>query len=263
MIPLENDEPTCGQLYIYDDEISINKRLKTNEKLTKYHLVILTNIMNYNPYTKNFRSLNQLANVQNLPKYRLYFIRKNDKQKHRYNKPLTAECGAIIVSKSLIPDDFDLCIYPKSKPNSEHKRIYLNKLSHHVDPMVFPLFFPSGDLGWSIGYSKKPDSKSKQIYDVDDLITDEEKKNSKRNLENLTILQYYAYRLSYRPNIKDFSPLLFGGKLTQQYFLQALIMVESNRMNFFRNNQKQLRIECYQGLYDHVFNSASNNSQNF
>ena len=39
-------------------------------------------------------------------------------------------------------------------------------------------------------------------------------------------------------------------------------MIENNRMNFFRNNQKQLRIECYQGLIDHVKGSASNNSQN-
>lgn len=40
-------------------------------------------------------------------------------------------------------------------------------------------------------------------------------------------------------------------------------MVDSNRMNYFRNNQKQLRIECYQGLMDHIFQSASNISKNF
>ena len=40
-------------------------------------------------------------------------------------------------------------------------------------------------------------------------------------------------------------------------------MVENNRMNFFRNQQEKIRIECYQGLYDYVFNSGSNISQNF
>lgn len=59
------------------------------------------------------------------------------------------------------------------------------------------------------------------------------------------------------------SPILFSGRLTQQYFLQAYIMVENNRMNYFRQNQKQLRIECYQGLLDHVMRSASNISNNF
>ena len=119
------------------------------------HLEILTNILNTNPYAKNFKCLHQLSNLQNLPNYKLYFVRKRNKQQHRYNKPLTAECGAIIVSKSGIPDDYDLCIYPKQNLNNETKKIYLNKLSRHVDSMVFPLLFPSGDLGWSIGYKKK------------------------------------------------------------------------------------------------------------
>ena len=130
-------------------------------------------------------------------------------------------------------------MYPKNIPNNEKKHTYINKLSHHIDPMVFPLLFPLGDLGWSIGYTKKPNEK-----------------------EKLTILQYYSYRLAYRPNDK-FSPLLYSGRLTQQYFLHAYVMMESNRMNFFRNNQKILRVECYQGLLDHVMNNASNISNNF
>ena len=117
---------------------------------------------------------------------------------------------------------------------------YLSKLSHHVDPMVFPLMLPSGDLGWSIGHSKKPDS-----------------------LEKLSTLQHYSYRLAYRPNSKNFSPLLFGGRLTQQLLLHAYIMIENNRMNFFRQCEKDLRVECYQGLFDHVINIASNVSQDF
>ena len=40
-------------------------------------------------------------------------------------------------------------------------------------------------------------------------------------------------------------------------------MVENNRMNYFKSHQKELRIECYQGLLDHVKCSASNVSSNF
>ena len=65
--------------------------------------------------------------------------------------------------------------------------------------MVFPLLYSSGDLDWSIGYTKSP--------------------NAEEN-KQLTTLQYYLYRLSYRPNEKNFSPLLFAGRLTQQYFFQ-------------------------------------------
>ena len=103
--------------------------------------------------------------------------------------------------------------------------------------MVFPLLFPSDDLGWSIGYDKKPIIEKEIDYNL--------RKKESRKLENitensdiknsndLTTLQYYSYRLSYRPEIINFSPLVFAGRLTKQYFLQALIMVESNRMNFF------------------------------
>ena len=171
----------------------------------------------------------------------MYFIRKNDKQRHTYNKPLIPECGAIIVPNSDIIEDYDLCIYPKDLPDNVPEHTYLNKLSQYVDPMIFPLLFPAGDLGWSTNHPKHPKSKN----------------------GNLSIFQYYLYRLSYRPNSKNFSPLLYGGRLTQQFFIHAYIMMESNRMNFFRNNQKTLRIECYQSLLDHVTNSASNISGNF
>ena len=57
--------------------------------------------------------------------------------------------------------------------------------------------------------------------------------------------------------------LLFGGRLTQQLFLHAYLMVENNRINYFQQHQKDFRVECYQGLLDHVINSASNVSQNF
>ena len=84
LLPLHKEEPICGQLYIYDDITSVEKRLKSNEKLTKEHLEILTNILNKNPYAVNFKSLYQLSNVQNLPNYKLYFTRKTNKQQHRY-----------------------------------------------------------------------------------------------------------------------------------------------------------------------------------
>ena len=238
LIPVNNKEPCCGQLYIYDNVTAVEKRLSKNKNLSREHLKLLTEVLNKNPYAKKYKHLHEVAN-ENMSNYKMYFIRKNDNQQHRYNAPLTSECGAIIVSQDQIPENYDICIYPKHVSNN-HEITYLNKLSHHVDPMVFPLLFPSGDLGWSIGYLKKPN------------VT-----------ENLTTLQYYLYRLAYRPNCKIFNPLLYSGRLTQQFFLHAYIIVENNRMNYFRSDQKNLRVECYQGLLDHVMNSAANISSNF
>lgn len=38
--------------------------------------------------------------------------------------------------------------------------------------------------------------------------------------------------------------------------------VESTDIKFFRTHQKQLRIEPYQGICDHVHGNASNKSEN-
>ena len=146
-------------------------------------------------------------------------------------------------------------------------------MSHHVDPMVFPLLFPLGDLEWSTSYNKNPNEKKKCFNEKTKYLNEKNKypdkknkcPNEKKKHDNektcLTILQYYLYRLSYRQ--KNFSPILFGGRLTQQYFLHAYVMIESNRMNYFRNHQDKLRVACYQGLLDHVKCSATNVSKNF
>ena len=108
------------------------------------------------------------------------------------------------------------------------KRTLMNKLSRDVDPMVFPVLFPSGDLGQSIGYNKKPKVNVDNIYNTESFI-DTLKSNGKiYNTENfldtpkstkkskiLTTLQYYSYRLSYRPHSKNFSYLVFSRRLTQ------------------------------------------------
>ena len=103
--------------------------------------------------------------------------------------------------------------------------------------MVFPLLFPSGDLGWSIRYKKHP----RFNRHIDDIKENNDSLQSKNH--SLSILQFYSYRLAFKPNQEQFNPLLYAGKLTQQFFIHALVMVENNRMNFFRNNQKQSRIE--------------------
>ena len=152
-IPKQGKEPTCGQLYILDDHLAIQKRLQTDKKIVKEHLEIINAVMKNNPFCKNYKCLHQILNISNLPNYKIYFMRKNKNQSHTYNKPLTSDCAAIVVTDGdKIPEDYDVCVYPKNNDNNIEKT-YINKLSHFVDPMQFPLLFPAGDLGWSIGYT--------------------------------------------------------------------------------------------------------------
>ncbi|GFW66586.1 ATP-dependent DNA helicase [Trichonephila clavipes] len=63
-------------------------------------------------------------------------------------------------------------------------------------------------------------------------------------------LQIYVNRLSVRRDI--FNPILYGGKLMQQYVVDSYVKVEGKSLNFIRDNQRTLRVESYLGFADHV-----------
>ena len=102
----------------------------------------------------------------------------------------------------------------------------------NVDPMVYPLSFPSGEKEWHENMIKqgRPNARYARISQ----------------------LQFYSYRLAYREN--PFSPLHYGRKLFQQYIVDSWVRIESNRLNFHRLNQAQLRAHRYMGLMDHFEN---------
>ena len=68
------------------------------------------------------------------------------------------------------------------------------------------------------------------------------------------MLQYYSYRLAIRP---AFSAIHCGGKLFQQYLVDAYVKTEGTRLEWIRRNQRQLRMEQYSGLMDHLNNQAA------
>ena len=68
-------------------------------------------------------------------------------------------------------------------------------------------------------------------------------------------MQYYGYRFSIRDS---FNPILHCGKLTQQYAVDSYIKIESNRLNYIKQNQLQLRKDTYQGISDYYESSKLN-----
>ena len=66
---------------------------------------------------------------------------------------------------------------------------------------------------------------------------------------HITMNEYYQYRLAIRPG---FNALPLAGKLFQRYIVDAWVKTEGNTLNFYRENQTQLRCENYSGLLDYV-----------
>ena len=125
--------------------------MKENNNLSKKHIDIISKVLNnVNPNAEKYKKLYELTKNETLSEYYLYFVRNINLNKHRYNRPSTAECAASIVSKDgNIPSTFDLCVHPKCLLDGVDSHSYLNELSFHVDPMTFPIMFSYGDVGWS------------------------------------------------------------------------------------------------------------------
>jgi hypothetical protein len=66
----------------------------------------------------------------------------------------------------------------------------------------------------------------------------------------VTMKEYYCYKLHTRPNI--FNPILYGGRLLQQFVVDAYIKIETSRLDYMFHHQKQLRADLYQGLLDSI-----------
>ena len=102
-----------------------------------------------------------------------------------------------------------------------------------ADTMLFPLLFPSGDVGY-------------------------EKSNSYRSSlrgdrEKVSMAEFYMFRIAHREGDIQFQ---CGGKIFQQYIVMAYIKVEDSRLNWVQNNQRTLRSESYQGLQDYMRRSV-------
>ena len=64
----------------------------------------------------------------------------------------------------------------------------------------------------------------------------------------VSIREYYAYKLHVRRN--DKSCLLYFGRLLQQYIVDNYVKLETQRLDFFRSQQQEIRQEFLQGVVD-------------
>ncbi|CAG8505609.1 4841_t:CDS:2, partial [Cetraspora pellucida] len=72
--------------------------------------------------------------------------------------------------------------------------------------------------------------------------------NDQTRISRLTQKDFFSFRLFARHN--EFSTILRGGKLFQEFIVDAWATTEQNRLRFLRQNQDILRADLYQGLAD-------------
>lgn len=62
--------------------------------------------------------------------------------------------------------------------------------------------------------------------------------------------EYYCYKIKHRDN--EATTLLRGGRIFQQYLVDAYTAIEEQRLRWMRNHQSDLRVDLYHNICDAV-----------
>lgn len=224
----KTNNPSYGQLYIFDSSEATSKRLNHHKNTGCIHSVMLDldeMLRKINPYAESYRQMHSITLENPAVQVKMVFLEDNNLDMRRYNTPTSnTEVAAIFVGEEgEPPQNREICVYP----NGESCKT-ISPLNQNTDPMVHPLLFSYGERGWHTGLQHVPNRRTAQRIRV-------------------TQLQYFAYRLSMRAG---FSILHNSGKLFQQYIVDAYVKTEASRLNFLRFNEHDLRVEQYTGLLD-------------
>lgn len=121
------------------------------------------------------------------------------------------------------PFDIDLKLYPRTRDAHGEVDIEvrheLKNLNRMCDPMVYPLLFPCGEDGYIIQHSY--------------------------GRGRTSMREFYRYRIQCTDR---FSILHNGGKLFQQYLVDAWVRVEANDLWYHRCNQQNYRLAAEEAI---------------
>ncbi|XP_022014727.1 uncharacterized protein LOC110914228 [Helianthus annuus] len=239
----------CGygkvELPDYKDAVPSYKKLFTYKDKESKHF--LNNIRRYNSmfaftsmggkvdHTVNRDSENQLVKAYRMVrdcfhenpdlnlKLRLIGIREKDGR--TYNLPTCCEVAALIVwDIANTINNRDIVIETQTGTLKRISELHPSYLA-----LQYPILFPYGDDGYRI------DIPHRGVVDVI---------NKKR--PNCTMREFFAYRVQDR--INQFSLILNSRRLFQQFLVDAYTMIESERLNYIRLQQKNLRSGSYESL---------------
>ncbi|KAI3507904.1 hypothetical protein L1887_22900 [Cichorium endivia] len=250
LLPANGMKPKFSQLYIYDTENENSNRQRSfrcpEDASTSTSASTDIEIIQYlkqmldsnNELVKCFRMVKDYFHENPNLDVKLRIIGKRIQDGRTYNLPTASEVATLIVGD--IGDSFekrDIIVQTSSGCLQRISELHPSYL-----PLQYPLLFPYGDDGYRV------DIPHRGITSLT---------NKKRR--NCTMREFFAYRIQDR--INTFSLILNSKRLFQQFLVDAYTMIESERLNFIRNQQKVLRCETYEHLHN-IKHEGNNNISN-
>jgi hypothetical protein len=234
LLPRNDASPSYAQLYINDPQVALDARNSRNPNLNPMIMTELQAMLNdVHPYVPLYKQAYQIMMDKPLEEQANIHTRivlQPSADHRRYNLPTADEVAAIIPGNG-------------EEDVSEHREIILRlkapaqgstlKRISHLNPLYAPLhyvlLFPHGEQGWHTQIPSLPGPQG-QIRSP-----------------NVTQRRYYAYRLHIRDNEPE--TIFRGGRLFQQYVVDAWSSIEGSELYWLRTHQKDIRADLYQGVF--------------
>ena len=236
LLPEEGSSPRYAQLYIHDSHAALSARNMNNQNLLNPGIMIDLQemLLRENPLVPLYKRaydimMEKPAEERNNLEARIILSPTEDKC--RYNLPTADEVAAVIPGSG------------ENEDVDEHRDIILRlkqgglKRISQIHPLYAPLhyilLFPRAEQGWHRYIPSLSGARGT------------------RRAPHVSQRCYYAYRL--HPRIiqgNEIDYLFRGGRLFQQYMVDAWASVEGSNLFWIRHNQKQIRADLYKGLVD-------------
>nr|XP_017246302.1 PREDICTED: uncharacterized protein LOC108217905 [Daucus carota subsp. sativus] len=235
LIPDDGDTPKFCQLYIYDTTNEVNNRLRwvnvSDQQPVDAEIVegLIRMLDNTNELAKKFRSARDRWENNDICDLKVELkVCRAENGRENHISASNEVAGIMVGSSSNTTPDRDIIIEPKFGKLQRVSYIHPKLMA-----LQYPLLFPNGEDGY---HDKIPF----QSADLSNL----------KERDYISMKDYYAYRFHVRQNQSLTDRL--GGRLFQQYVVDAFSSIEQTRLWWFRKNQTILRNELYSHICDSV-----------
>ncbi|XP_058755824.1 uncharacterized protein LOC131629044 [Vicia villosa] len=228
LLPETGQPPQYAQLYIYDTDNEVEHRIKCfkdNKGIERPVVKKLKMMLDqHNVHAKAFRMARDVLRTNSFTDLKLRFISDRSEDGRVYNKPTVSEVAALIVGDIDSADKRDILIQRRNGGLQRIDEFHPAYLAYQ-----YPLIFPYGEDGYRKNIM--------HIYRHETEVT-------RRNRQS--IKDWFSYRLQQRR--KEAKTLLYSRRLFQQFLVDGYAMMESERLNWLRDNQLKLRVGKYNNL---------------
>ncbi|XP_058775597.1 uncharacterized protein LOC131649864 [Vicia villosa] len=228
LLPETEQAPQYAQLYIYDTDNEVERRIKCfkDNKGIERPVVNKLKMMldEHNVHAKAIRMARDVLRTNSFTDLKLRLISDRSEDGRVYNKPTVSEVAALIVGDIDSADKRDILIQRRNGCLQRIDEFHPAYLAYQ-----YPLIFPYGEDG----YRKNIMHRYRHETEV-----------TRRNRQS--IKDWFSYRLQQRR--KEAKTLLYSRRLFQQFLVDGYAMMESERLNWLRDNQSKLRVGKYNNL---------------